>query len=171
MHEVFAANTTKPAQDERYEATFMTELRKSYWDFYDEEKKDESPVTYYYCPSWEIANVKAWRAALPSRADAIVVEMLPQGNNIGNIKTSYESKMREDVYGVASFRKFDDVENGKKVFSQTSSMRDIYLARLGETNLIAAEACLKTFHIHFYQDNNRCSHCIYYLCKRLILKI
>lgn len=143
MHEVFAANTTNPAQDERYEATFMTELRKSYWDYYDEELKDESPVTYYYCPSWEIAHVDAWRAALPSRANAIVVEMLPEGNNIGNIKTSYEAKMTEDVYGVASFRKFDDTENGKKVFSQTSSMRDIYLARLAETNLIAAEACIQ----------------------------
>lgn len=143
MHEVFAANTTNPAQDERYEATFMTELRQSYWDYYDEEKKDVSPVTYYYCPSWEIDNVDAWRAKLPSRANAIVVEMLPEGNNIGNIKTAYDAKMKEDVYGVASFRKFDDVENGKKVFSQTSSMRDIYLARLGETNLIAAEASIK----------------------------
>lgn len=143
MHEVFAANTTNPAQDERYEGTFMTELRNSYWDFYDEELKDVSQVTYYYCPSWEIADVDAWRAALPSRANAIVVEMLPEGNNIGNKKTTYESKMKEDVYGVASFRKFDDTENGKKYFAVTSSMRDIYLARLGETNLIAAEACVK----------------------------
>lgn len=143
MHEVFAANTSNPAQDERYETTFMTELRQSYWDYYDAEKKDVSPVTYYYCPSWEIANVNTWKNTLPSRADATIVEMLPEGNNIGNNKTTYESKMKEDVYGVASFRKFDDTDNGKKVFSQTSSMRDIYLARLGETNLIAAEACIK----------------------------
>lgn len=143
MHEVFNTNTTNPAQDERYEATFMTELRKSYWDYYDPELKDESAVTYYYCPSWEIAHVDTWRAALPSRAGAIVVEMLPEGNNINNKHTTYEAKMKEDVYGVASFRKFDDTDNGKKVFSVTSSMRDIYLARLAETNLIAAEACIK----------------------------
>lgn len=142
MHEVFNTNTTNPKQDERYEATFMTELRKSYWDFYGD-AKNTSPVTYYYCPSWEIANVEAWRAEYPSRADAIVVEMIPTGNNINNITTAYESKMKEDVYGVASFRKFDDAENGKTIFSNTSSMRDIYLARLGETNLIAAEACVK----------------------------
>ncbi|MDH6534155.1 RagB/SusD family nutrient uptake outer membrane protein [Parabacteroides sp. 52] len=143
MHEVFNTNTTNAKQDERYEATFMTELRKSYWDFYSAENIHTSAVTYYYCPSWEIANVEAWRAAYPSRAQAIVVEMLPVGNNINNITTTYEAKMKEDVYGVASFRKFDDMENGKTIFSNTSSMRDIYLARLGETNLIAAEACVK----------------------------
>lgn len=143
MHEVFNTNTTNPAQDKRYEATFMTELRKSYWDYYDADKKDKSEVTYYYCPSWKIAGIPAWRAALPARANAQVVEMLPQGLNISNKVTSYESKMKEDVYGVASFRKFDDTTNGKTYFSVNSSMRDIYLARLGETNLIAAEACVK----------------------------
>jgi len=143
MHEVFNTNTTNPKQDERYEATFMTELRASYWDFYNAETINTSAVTYYYCPSWEVANIDEWRAAYPSRANAIIVEMLPEGNNINNIKTSYEAKMKEDVYGVASFRKFDDTSNGKAIFSTTSSMRDIYLARLGETNLIAAEACVK----------------------------
>ncbi len=142
MHEVFNTNTTNPAQDERYEGTFMMELRQSYWDYYDADK-NESPVTYYYCPSWEIANVDAWRAQYPSRAGAQVVEMLPEGLNINGSKTSYQAKMKEDVYGVASFRKFDDVENGRTYFSNNSSMRDIYLARLGETNLIAAEACVK----------------------------
>ena len=144
MHEVFNSNPSNPAQDERYEGTFMTELRKSYWDYYDEDKKNTSPVTYYYCPSWEIANIDAWRAEYPdARANAQVVEMLPEGTNISGIQTSYDAKMTEDVYGVASFRKFDDTENGKTYFNTQSSMRDIYLARLGETNLIAAEACIK----------------------------
>lgn len=143
MHELFNTNTNNPAQDERYDATFMTELRKSYWDYYDEDAKNTSPVTYYYCPSWEIANIDAWRAELPSRANAQVVEMLPTGKNISNNTTEYYSKMREDVYGVASFRKFDDIENGRKIFHTNSSMKDIYLARLGETNLIAAEACIQ----------------------------
>lgn len=143
MHEVFNTDTDNPAQDKRYEGTFMTELRKSYWHYYDTDMKDESPVTYYYCPSWEIGNVAAWRAALPSRADAQVVEMIPTGTNINGFETLYESKMKEDVYGVASFRKFDDTGNGRTIFSNTSSMRDVYLARLGETNLIAAEACVK----------------------------
>lgn len=143
MHEVYNTNTNNPAQDERYEATFMTELRESYWHFYDADKKNESAVTYYYCPSWEIANIDAWRAEYPSRTGAQVVEMTPQGLNIGNISTAYESKMKEDVYGVASFRKFDDTENGRTYFNTSSSMRDIYLARLAETNLIAAEACVK----------------------------
>lgn len=143
MHEVFNTNTTNPDSDERYEATFMTELRRSYWDFYDEDAKNTSPVTYYYCPSWRIDNIDEWRQEYPSRQNAQVVEMIPEGTNIGGDVTPYQSKMKEDVYGVASFRKFDDVENGRKIFSQTSSMRDIYLARLAETNLIAAEACVK----------------------------
>lgn len=144
MHEVFNTDTDNPSQDKRYEATFMTELRQSYWDFYDESKKDVSPVKYYYCPSWELANVDAWRAALPSRADAVVIELLPEGKNYNGVVTSYESKMEEDIFGLPCFRKFDDTENGKAVFSTASSMRDIYLARLAETNLIAAEACIKS---------------------------
>lgn len=143
MQEVFNTNTTNPAADERYDATFMTELRASYWDYYDSAKKNTSNVTYYYCPSWEQANKDAWRAALPSRANAIIVDMLPQGNNINNQNTTYVAKMKTDVYGVGSFRKFDDPTNGKAYFNVASSMRDVYLARLGETNLIAAEACLK----------------------------
>ena len=51
--------------------------------------------------------------------------------------------MSADICGVAPFRKFDDIENGKQYFKITSSMRDIYLARLAETNLIAAEAYIK----------------------------
>lgn len=144
MHEVFNSDTDNPSQDKRYEATFMTELRQSYWDFYDESKKDVSPVKYYYCPSWELDNVDSWRAALPSRADAVVIELLPEGKNYNGVVTSYESKMEEDIFGLPCFRKFDDIENGKDVFSTTSSMRDIYLARLAETNLIAAEACIKS---------------------------
>ncbi|NDW12658.1 RagB/SusD family nutrient uptake outer membrane protein [Bacteroides sp. 214] len=143
MHEVFNTNTDNPAQDERYEATFMLELRQSYWDYYDENKKNSSEVIYYYCPSWEISNIANWRSALDSRKNATVVEMLPEGNNISNEQTSYQAKMSADICGVAPFRKFDDVENGKKYFKITSSMRDIYLARLAETNLIAAEACVK----------------------------
>lgn len=144
MHEVFNEDTDSPAQDKRYEATFMTELRQSYWDFYDAAKKDVSPVKYYYCPSWKLENVDAWRAELPSRTDAVVIELLPEGKNYNGVVTSYEAKMEEDIFGLPCFRKFDDIENGKNVFSTTSSMRDIYLARLAETNLIAAEACIKS---------------------------
>lgn len=143
MHELFNTDTDNPEQDERYEATFMTELRNSYWDYYDETKKDISEVIYYYCPSWKIAEKDNWRDALESHKNAIIVEMIPEGNNISNEITSYEAKMTADICGVAPFRKFDDVENGKKYFKINSSMRDIYIARLAETNLIAAEAYIK----------------------------
>lgn len=140
MHEVFASST----QDERYDATFMQELRESYWDYYDAGKNTTSKVTYYYAPSWasDEASIAAWRAELPSRANAIVVTMTEEGPNIGGQTTSYVSKMREDVYGVASFRKFDDTDR-KGTFSTTGSMHDVFLARIGETYLIAAEALIK----------------------------
>ena len=112
-------------------------------DYYDEDKKNTSEVLYYYCPSWKIDEIDEWRAALPSHANAVVVEMLPLGNSINNEQTSYQSKMATDLCGVAPFRKFDDIDNGKRYFETTSSMRDIYLARLAETNLIAAEACIQ----------------------------
>ncbi|MDR2920675.1 MAG: RagB/SusD family nutrient uptake outer membrane protein [Tannerella sp.] len=141
MHEVFASSP----QDERYDATFMQELRASYWDYYDEGKKNTSPVTYYYAPPWasDEASITAWRAELPSRENAIVVTMTEEGPNIGGNVTTYISKMREDVYGVASFRKFDDT-NRKGTFSTTASMHDIFLARVAETYLIAAEALIKS---------------------------
>lgn len=141
MHEVFASSP----QDERYDATFMQELRASYWDYYDEGKKNTSLVTYYYAPPWasDEASIAAWRAELPSRENAIVVTMTEEGPNIGGNITTYISKMREDVYGVASFRKFDDT-NRKGTFSTTASMHDIFLARVAETYLIAAEALIKS---------------------------
>jgi len=140
MHELFASSP----QDERYDGTFMQELRTSYWDYYDAGKKDNSPVTYYYAPPWasDEASIAAWRAELESRKDAIVVTMTEEGPNIGGKTTSYVSKMREDVYGVACFRKFDDTER-KSTFSTTASMHDIFLARVAETYLIAAEALIK----------------------------
>ena len=141
MHQVFASSP----QDERYDATFMQELRTSYWDFYDDAKKNTSAVTYYYAPPWasDDASIAAWRAELPSRANAQVVPMVEEGPNINNKVTTYVSKMREDVYGVASFRKFDDTER-KGTFSETASMHDIFLARVAETYLIAAEALIKS---------------------------
>lgn len=140
MHEVFASSP----KDERYDATFMQELRESYWDFYDDGKKNSSKVTYYYAPSWasDEASIAAWRAELPSRANAIVIPMIEKGPNIGGQTTTYNSKMREDVYGVASFRKFDDTDR-KGTFATTASMHDIFLARVAETYLIAAEALIK----------------------------
>ncbi|MCD8262080.1 MAG: RagB/SusD family nutrient uptake outer membrane protein [Bacteroides sp.] len=141
MHQVFAEDTQDPTADQRYEATFMIELRSSYWDYYDGSKKDISPVTYYYCPEWLLADTVAWRAALPSRADAVIVYITEYRDNIGKLPSSYEEKLK-DVYGVASFRKFDDVLN-KDIFHTNASKRDVVLARVGETYLIAAEALIK----------------------------
>ncbi len=120
--------------DSRWEATFMTEIYERYYDYYDKaDSRDELNVDLYYPHTWEVADTAAWRAASPYRANTIII---PYGlvwdrtevNGTGN---------REAL----SLKKFDDPTS---VFSSSgSSTRDVILARLAETYLIAAEAYLK----------------------------
>lgn len=145
MHEVFASSP----EDERYDATFMTVLYDQYWDYYKgEAERAKTKVHIYYPPSWLASDTTAWRAADPEhRKDAYIVPMTPTGNNYNKDKsgievTTYESKMTNDVYGVACFRKFDD-KNSSAYFSQTCSMHDVYIARVSEAYLVAAEALIK----------------------------
>lgn len=143
MHEVFASSPS----DERYDATFMKVLYKGYWDYYKgEADREKTDVFVYYPPSWEVADTAAWRAADPEhRKNAYIVPMTEKGNNYSDkgVKvTTYENKMTNDVYGVACFRKFDD-KNSAGTFSQTCSMHDVYIARVSEAYLVAAEALIK----------------------------
>jgi len=120
--------------DSRWEATFMTQIYKRYYDYYDEAgSRDELYVDLYYPHTWQLADTAAWRAASPYRANAVIIPYGPlwdrtEVNGTGN---------REAL----SLKKFDDP---KSVFSSSgSSTRDVILARLSETYLIAAEAYLK----------------------------
>lgn len=145
MHELFASSP----EDERYDATFMTVLYNEYWDYYKgESERAKTKVHIYYPPSWLANDTTAWRNAdLEHRKDAWIVPMTPTGNNYNEDKskievTTYESKMVNDVYGVATFRKFDD-KNSSAYYSGSCSMHDVYISRVSEAYLVAAEALIK----------------------------
>lgn len=134
LHELFTEG------DARYEGTFMLELYKNYYDYYDATKKAASTVKYYYAPKW--VDVDAWRNEpqyKEARKNATVVVTQPNGIDRKGKVTTYYEKCADD-YGVPCIRKFDD---SKSPFSLTGSTHDIILARLGETYLVAAEAYVK----------------------------
>ncbi|HCO66400.1 MAG TPA: RagB/SusD family nutrient uptake outer membrane protein, partial [Dysgonomonas sp.] len=89
---------------------------------------------------WEVADTAAWRAANSTRAKTIIIPMQEQTLTATGKPTTYNAAMGGDVYGVASVRKFDDPAS---LFSTNSSTRDVVLARVGETYLVAAEAYFK----------------------------
>lgn len=134
LHDLFTEG------DARYEGTFMLELYKNYYDYYDAAKKAASTVKYFYAPKW--VNIDAWRNEAgfqEARKNAIVIVTQASGPDRKGKVTTYYEKCADD-YGIPCIRKFDDP---KSPFSLTGSTHDIILARLGETYLVAAEAYVK----------------------------
>ena len=120
--------------DSRFEGTFMVEYYERYYDFYD--KNDDLAslnVQYYYAPEWALADTNAWRAENPAtRAEAVIVPYSPEWQ--ASNQTTFDG-------GTPIVKKFDDPT---ATFSGSgSSNRDFFLARLGETYLVAAEAYLQ----------------------------
>ncbi|SDL04043.1 Starch-binding associating with outer membrane [Catalinimonas alkaloidigena] len=113
--------------DSRFEGTFLNVRTYPYVGYYLNPKKSEVR-NYYPRTAAQIADTAAWRAAdLENRKDADIVPISSywwEGNN-------------QDAY--PSLSKFDRIQN-----SDTRFTHDIYIARLGETYLIAAEAYLKS---------------------------
>lgn len=122
--------------DSRWEGSFMNVFYARYYDFYDKSKADRATmnVSFYFPQRWEVADTSAWRAADPARRGK--AKIIP-----------YDSAKWVGIPGVGNdnttpaVRKFDDPTSS---FSTNgSSTRDVYLARLGDTYLLAAEAYLK----------------------------
>lgn len=136
LHQLFTKGDT------RYEGTFMVQLYNSYYDLYTKTSLlNTTKVLYYYPPVWEVADTAAWRAANPAtRAKTIIIPMQENTLTVSGKPTTYTAAMSGDVYGVAVVRKFDDPTS---VFSTKSSTRDVVLARVGESYLVACEAYLK----------------------------
>jgi hypothetical protein len=121
--------------DARFNATFMIERYQRYYDYYDKRGERENlNVRFYYAPKWASSPeaIAAWKAANPARRNnATVIPYSPQWE--ASRSTALDN-------ATPPLKKFDDP---KALFSDRSSTRDIFLARLGETYLIAAEAYLK----------------------------
>lgn len=131
--------------DERFEESFMWENNfyedpiteeqlGSYYDYYSTDNPDELYVGFYFPKPWEVADTAAWRAAYPDlRANASIIPPTPEAweGRSGGLQD----------FQTPSVKKFDDPTSA---FSgDGSSTRDIFIARLAETYLIAAEAYYK----------------------------
>lgn len=109
--------------DTRFEGTFLN-IRTTPYSGYILDPEN-SPVQYYYPRTAEqLANIDAWRAENPeTRANTAISPIGPHWWD-GLNQTDFPA-----------LRKFDRLRN-----SQVQYTHDLYLARLGETYLIAAEA-------------------------------
>lgn len=129
LFDVFSEN------DARFDGTFMITRYDRYYDYYDRaNERDELNVRFYYAPKWASspADIEAWRAADPAhRTNTTVIPYAP-------VWEASPSTAADNA--TPAVKKFDDPQSQ---FSPTSSTRDIFLARLAETYLIAAEAYYK----------------------------
>lgn len=131
--------------DTRFEETFMLENNYykhpgtgeqlgRYYDFYSTDNPDGLYVGFYFPKPWEVADTAAWRAAFPERREfTTIIAPTPQNweGRIGGLLD----------FMTPAVRKFDDP--GSVFSGDGSSTRDIFVARLAETYLIAAEAYYK----------------------------
>lgn len=134
------------ANDSRWEATFMTQMyapipvdgadgganSTGYYRYYTEgDNRSEIPVKVFWAHEW--VDVDAWRAENPATRSNTTVKPFSQ---------DWEASQNTTLDNATpAVKKFDDPT---AVFSSNgSSTRDIFLARLGETYLIAAEAYLQ----------------------------
>lgn len=121
--------------DARFDATFMIEYYTRYYDYYDKStERNNLNVRFYYAPKWANtpAQIAAWRAVNPARRNATQVIPYSQAWEATN-STALDN-------ATPAIKKFDDP---RSAFGESSSTRDIFLARLGETYLVAAEAYFK----------------------------
>ncbi|SKC87607.1 RagB/SusD family nutrient uptake outer membrane protein [Ohtaekwangia koreensis] len=125
--------------DVRWEGSFMNIFYERYYDFYDKAKSERANmnVRFYFPQSWEVADTAAWRATDVTHRGK--TKIIPYQEATSEILT-WERNVNVDN-NTPAIRKFDDPTS---VFSGSgSSTRDIYLARLAETYLIATEAYVK----------------------------
>lgn len=116
--------------DTRWNATFMVEIYDRYFDFYDEADHSSLAVAHYYEPKWH-ANDATYKANYIADHPGVEYHDYDTYHAAVNPNLDYETIV---------VKKFDSPD---VPFSASSSVRDIVIARLGETYLIAAEAYLK----------------------------
>ncbi|HLR37969.1 MAG TPA: RagB/SusD family nutrient uptake outer membrane protein [Chitinophagaceae bacterium] len=119
--------------DSRFKGTFMINFYDRYYDFYDKnDELNELNIQYYYAPRWALNDTTSWRQEDPTHRSN--TEIIPYSNKWqASPQTTLDN-------ATPAIRKFDDP---KSAFGQRSNTRDIFLARLSEAYLIAAEAYYK----------------------------
>ena len=115
--------------DQRWNNTFMVEVFDVYSDYFNESDYSSLGVQHYYEPKWESdSDQAAYEASHPG------VTYHPYGSYVPSENPNFD-------YETIPVKKFDDPS---APFGEKTSTRDIILARLGETYLIAAEAYLQS---------------------------
>ncbi|MBD8488593.1 RagB/SusD family nutrient uptake outer membrane protein [Echinicola sp. CAU 1574] len=110
--------------DTRFEGTFLNIKTNPYTGYLL--NPDNSPVAYYYPrTAQQLADTTAWRAASPMRSETIIS---PIDGHWWDVLNQVD---------FPALKKFDRVQ-----LPDIRYTHDLYLARLGETYLIAAEAYL-----------------------------
>lgn len=138
--------------DERFEGTFMVTQWRRYKDFYTEDLSDETEIFGYY-PAWyeDLSKVAEYNAAAAGRAetkvysssDPCVYVQVTVNKRTGKITYKqgvqpYETSRTTTATSLC-VRKFDDY-TAERSTTKRVSFRDIVLAHLTETYLLAAEA-------------------------------
>lgn len=118
--------------DTRWDGTFMVQLYTPYWDYYSQDDADSLTVYYYYQPQW---------------VDADSLAKYKAENTSANIREYGEYGSVENKSNLLNFytipvKKFDDPDAPYSANDRTST-RDVIIARLGDTYLLAAEAYFK----------------------------
>ncbi|WP_029289126.1 RagB/SusD family nutrient uptake outer membrane protein [Pedobacter sp. R20-19] len=128
--------------DTRFDATFMINLYQRYYDYYDKStERANLNIRFYYKPKWDTTTDAAWRAADPThRATTTIIPY-------SNAWQASRSTVLDNA--TPSVKKFDDP---KSQFGAATSTRDLFLARLGETYLVAAEAYFKAGNLALATD-------------------
>ncbi|QSB28902.1 RagB/SusD family nutrient uptake outer membrane protein [Flavobacterium sp. CLA17] len=137
--------------DKRWEATFMTEILEEtvtgsdgkpkvtlYYPYYRSTNQAALKVRHFYEPKWFTpADRLAWETANASRKATTFVY-----HPWGEYDAAHTLIDNRDCYTIP-VKKFDDPNPTTPSSTGPVSTRDIILARLGETYLVAAEAYLK----------------------------
>lgn len=122
--------------DKRWSATFMNEVYENYYDFFRVADKTNLKVKHFYEPKWFTAADKENYLATAKLATGFVYHPW------GEYEAAY-TLIKNIDYQTIPVKKFDDPELTTPSSTGPVSTRDIIVARLGETYLVAAEAYLK----------------------------
>lgn len=140
----WAVHKWYPENDTRYENTFMLTCYYPYFDYYFADDPSTLPVMSYYPRLWG----RPWTQA---DTDAWLTTHTPISGKVGtfrirpfieNDEKTYRSYINEPWW-TPPVKKFDSPASRTFTMqSSTASVRDIVLARLGETYYLYAEACI-----------------------------
>jgi hypothetical protein len=111
----------------------MVYVYQRYLDYYDQKaNRGNLNIAYYYKPKWDTRTDAQWRAEDPTHRNATTI--IPYG------PAWQPGKNTPGSFVSPAVKKFDDPT---AQYGSATSSRDLILARIGETYLIAAEAYFK----------------------------